>query len=210
MTGNSESTVDRRGRVSRRGFVALAGGSVGAAALLAACGGSDPGGEAAQFGDGDIGVLNYLLTLEHLETALYADIVKSGLFEGSQLATMRKFGEEEEEHAAALAKAAKRLGGDPAGEVKASFELESVGSALSRAEEIENLSAAAYLGQLTNVEHESALATVLSIHTVEGRHAATIATMLGKPITPDGAFAAPSTVKAVLRSAEPFIASELP
>jgi rubrerythrin len=56
--------------------------------------------ETAQFAKGDVGILNYALTLEYLETAFYADVVKSGLFVGADLATIRKFGEEEAEHVA--------------------------------------------------------------------------------------------------------------
>lgn len=94
--------------VSRRKFMALTGGSAAAAAFLAACGSdsgttttttaaakSAGGDETAQFGKGDIGILNYALTLEYLETAFYADVVKSGLFKGADLATIKKFGMEE-------------------------------------------------------------------------------------------------------------------
>ena len=45
---------------------------------------SGGGGETAQFGKGDLGIVNYALTLEYLETAFYADVVKSGLFKGSE------------------------------------------------------------------------------------------------------------------------------
>ena len=122
--------------VSRRKFMALTGGSAAAAAFLAACG-SDSGttttttrptaggggSETAQFGKGDVGILNYALTLEYLETAFYADVVKSGLFKGADLETIKKFGEEEAEHVAALTAAVKQLGGKPAPEPKTEFPL---------------------------------------------------------------------------------------
>ena len=92
------------------------------AAFLAACGSDERhddddhrrrrqrhgGDETEQFGKGDVGILNYALTLEYLETAFYADVVKSGLFKGSDLATIRKFGSEEAEHVAALTAASSR------------------------------------------------------------------------------------------------------
>ena len=56
---------------------------------------------------GDIGILNYALTLEYLETAFYADVVKSGLFKGEELQAIEKFGKEESEHVAALTAAVK-------------------------------------------------------------------------------------------------------
>lgn len=191
--------------VSRRQFMLLAGGSAAAATFLAACGDSGGDSETSQFGDGDVGILNYALTLEYLTTAFYAGVVKSGLFKGPELTTMRKFGEQEAEHVTALAKAVERLGGDPAERPKTGFPLQDARSALALAGTLENLSAAAYLGQVPKIENTAALTTALTIHTVEGKHAATINTLLGQPIAPEGPFAKPASAKAVLRSVEPFI-----
>jgi rubrerythrin len=207
--------------VSRRKFMALTGGSAAAAAFLAACGsGSDSdsstttstmsgggGGETEQFGKGDVGILNYALTLEYLETAFYADVVKSGLFKGADLETIKKFGAEEAEHVAALTAAVKQLKGTPAPEPKTEFPLKSAKSVLELAATVENLGAAAYLGQAGNIESPEVLASALAIHSVEGRHAAALNTLLGQSITPDGAFAKPATAKTVLKSVEPFIVS---
>lgn len=204
--------------VSRRKFMALTGGSAAASAFLAACGGNSGtttttsaqgggGGETAQFGKGDVGILNYALTLEYLETAFYADVVKSGLFKGAELATIRKFGEEEAEHVKTLAAAVKSLGGKPAPEPKTEFPLKSAKSVLELAGTVENLGAAAYLGQAGNIKSPAVLASALAIHTVEGRHASTLNTLLGMPITPDGAFAKPADAKTVLKSVKPFIVS---
>jgi hypothetical protein len=204
--------------VSRRKFMALTGGSAAAAAFLAACGSDSDtttsstataGGdsETEQFGKGDIGILNYALTLEYLETAFYADVVKSGLFKGADLETIRKFGAEEAEHVSALSAAVKQMGGKPAPQPKTEFPLQNAKSVLELASTVENLGAAAYLGQATNIKSPEVLASALAIHSVEGRHAAALNTLLGKPITPDGAFAKPATAKTVLKSVEPFIVS---
>ncbi|HVD37415.1 MAG TPA: ferritin-like domain-containing protein [Solirubrobacterales bacterium] len=206
-----------RDPVSRRKFLAVGGGSTAVAAFLAACGddsgtttttsmGSSGGaGETAQFGKGDVGIVNYALTLEYLETAFYADVVKSGLFKGAELETIRKFGAEEAEHVEALTAAVKQLGGKPAPEPKAEFPLKSAKSVLELAATVENLGAAAYLGQAANIQSPEVLASALAIHSVEGRHAATLNTLLGESITPDGAFAKPADVKTVLKSVEPFL-----
>ncbi len=205
--------------VSRRRFLAVGGSSTAVAAFLAACGddsgttttttdamGSGGGAsETAQFGKGDIGILNYALTLEYLETAFYADVVKSGLFKGADLETIRKFGREEAEHVQALNAAVKQLGGKPAPEPKAEFPLKSAKSVLELAGTVENLGAAAYLGQAANIQSPEVLASALAIHSVEGRHAAVLNTLLGESITPDGAFAKPADVKTVLKSVEPFL-----
>lgn len=190
------------------------------AAFLAACGsnsatttttsaesGGGGSGETEQFGKGDIGILNYALTLEYLETAFYADVIKSGLFKGAELATIKKFGEEEAEHVSALTAAVKQLGGKPAPEPKTEFPLKSAKSVLELAGTVENLGAAAYLGQAGNIESPEVLASALAIHSVEGRHASALNTLLGLSITPDGAFAKPADAKTVLKSVEPFIVS---
>jgi rubrerythrin len=206
------------GPQSRRKFLAVGGGSTALAAFLAACGSdsssttttgttSMSGGksETAEFGKGDVGILNYALTLEYLETAFYAEVVKSGLFKGADLATIRKFGSEEAEHVQALTQAVKSLGGKPAPEPKTEFPLKDAKSVLELAGTVENLGAAAYLGQAANIQSPEVLASALAIHSVEGRHAAALNTLLGESITPDGAFAVPADVPTVLKSVEPFI-----
>jgi Ferritin-like domain len=212
--------------VSRRKFVALTGGSSALAAFLAACGGSDddststsgsatttatggaiPPPPADTFGKGDLGILNYALTLEYLETAFYRDVVSSGLFKGDELATIKKFGDEEAEHVAALTAAVKQSGGTPAPMPKTKFPLDSADNVLMLAATVENLGAAAYLGQAGNIQSPQVLASALAIHSVEGRHASALNTLLGQSITPDGAFAKPATPMTVLNSVQPYIVS---
>jgi hypothetical protein len=201
--------------VSRRKLLAVTGGSTALAAFLAACGSDDgtttttsnAAGKSGteKFGKGDVGILNYALTLEYLEAAFYDDVIKSGLFKGSDLATIRKFGEEEAEHVTALTGFVKQMGGTPAPKPRTEFPLKSAKSVLELAATVENLGAAAYLGQAPHIKGASVLSAALSIHSVEGRHAAALNTLLGKSITPDGAFAKPAGAGEVLKSVEPFI-----
>jgi hypothetical protein len=213
---NKESALSRVAKdpVSRRKLLAVTGGSTALAAFLAACGSdsgtttTNGGGATSgteKFGKGDVGILNYALTLEYLETAFYEDVVKSGLFKGSDLATIRKFGGEEAEHVTALTGFVKQMGGTPAPKPKTEFPLKSAKSVLELAATVENLGAAAYLGQAPYIKGASVLAAALSIHSVEGRHAAALNTLLGESITPDGAFGKPAAASEVLKSVEPFI-----
>jgi rubrerythrin len=194
--------------LSRRQFMTLAGGSaVAASALLAACGGGGSSIDTSEFGDGDVGVLNFALTLEHLEVAFYAALIKADALSGVAEKTLGKFGEEEQEHVASLTKAIENLGGKPAPRPKTAFSIGNESEALGIGSELENAGAAAYLGQLPKVQSEATMGTLLSIHSVEGRHAAAINSLLGKPVTPNGAFAKPAAAKATLAAMEPFIVS---
>jgi rubrerythrin len=78
---------------------------------------------------------------------------------------------------------------------------------LKTAAEVENLGAAAYLGQAAAIEDRGVLEAALSIHSVEGRHAAALNSLLGQTITPDGPFATPATAEEVLPEVQPFLVS---
>jgi hypothetical protein len=212
-----ESALRRVARdpVSRRRFLALTGGTTAAGTLLAACGDDDDETGAttttdeemaSQFGEGDLGIVNYALTLEYLEAAFYDDVARSGLFKGDDLALIKAIGQAEREHVEALTATAKQLGGEPAAAPRTKFPLDDAQSVLELAATVENLGAAAYLGQAAAIEDPEILAAALSIHSVEGRHAAVLNVLVGKPPTPDGAFAMPADMQTVLDEVQPFIA----
>jgi hypothetical protein len=200
---------------SRKRFLKMVGGTGAAGALgvfLAACGSSKKKkktktGAAPSAGGAtsDIAIVNYALTLEYLEAAFYKDAAASGLFKGAQLDTIKQFGDQEQQHVDALIATAKKLGGTPAAKPQTKFPLASASSVLNLAATVENLGAAAYLGQAGNIQSKEVLAAALSIHTVEARHAAALNTLLGKTIVPDGAFAKPASMAEVLPKVKPFI-----
>jgi Ferritin-like domain len=208
-----------RDPVSRRKFMALTGGTASLSVLVAACGDDDDENTTsttettasddalAQFGEGDIGIANYALTLEYLEAAFYDEVAKSGLFKGGDLALIEKFGDSENQHVVALTGFVKDLGGKPAPKPKTMFDLADAPTVLKTAADVENLGAAAYLGQAGAIESPQLLAAALSIHTVEGRHAAALNTLTDQTITPDGPFAVPADAQTVLDSVQPFIVS---
>jgi Ferritin-like domain len=202
---------------SRKRFLRMAGGSAVAAGLsaaLAACGGSKEKstskatalGPLAQYGPGDVGVLNYALSLEFLETAFYLAAVQSGKLTGRNLALAQRFGAEESQHARALMAAVQKLGATPVKPQKTTFPLGSERGILGTASAIENLGAGAYLGQIDRIQGKEVLALVLSIHTVEGRHASAIDSAIGRSITPDGPFATPISALDVQGQIQTFLA----
>lgn len=193
--------------VSRRGFIVLAGGSIGVATLLAACGGdSTANAETSEFGSGDSGILNYLLTLEYALADFYGQLVSSKLFTSPERKALGQFGEQEREHAAAIVRQLKKIGAKPASKPQTTFALQTDAATLEIANKLENTIAAAYLGQLPHVEGESLRQKLVEIHSVEGNHAASIAYLQKKPVTPDGAFAKPATVEEVMAAMKPYLA----
>lgn len=211
---------------SRKKFLKMvgAGGAGAFALLLAACGddnnssgsntgtnaGSGSGSSAAassQFGMGDVGIAKYALTLEYLEADFYQQAAASGMLKGKALELGKEFGEQEQQHVDALESMLKKLGETLPAKPKGKFPLDSQESILTLAATVENLGAAAYLGQADKIKDPEILAAALSIHSVEARHASALNSALGKPATPDGGFAKPASMDEVLKQVKPYIAS---
>ncbi|MEA2474890.1 MAG: hypothetical protein QOE06_2805 [Thermoleophilaceae bacterium] len=201
---------------SRKRFLRMAGGgavAAGLAAAVAACGtqkktGNQFGGAGVgtqQYGQGDAGIVGYALFLERLEVAFYERAAASGKLTGRPLELAKRFASDENAHATTLAGALKSLGGREAPVPPFQFVLENQADILVTAAQVEAVGAGAYLGQVRRIQSKQILAAALSIHTVEARHAASLAQLLGRPIAPDGAFANPSPSSDVLRQIQPFL-----
>lgn len=202
-------------------MVGAAGATSFGAFVLAACGSTNnksssstaagaaatTSATAAHNGEtGDLEIVNYALTLEYLETEFYEKVIASGLFKGKVASLLKEFGAQEQTHVEALAGTAKKLGGTPAAKPEGKFPVESATQVAQLAYTVENLGAAAYLGQAAKIQNPEVLAAALAIHTVEGRHAATLGTLVKKAVTPDGAFAKPADMATVLAAVKPFLA----
>jgi rubrerythrin len=209
----------------RKKFLKMVGRNVGGAAaassfavFLAACGSSKKSSTSTTSSTpassapsttganaGDIMIVNYALTLEYLETEFYKKVIKSKLFSGPTQSLLQTIGAQEQKHVDALKHAATTLGGTPAAKVVGKFPVTSAAQVAKLAATVENLGAAAYLGQAANIVNTEILAAALSIHTVEARHAAILNTLNKLSITPDGAFAKPATMATVLAAVKPFL-----
>jgi hypothetical protein len=76
---------------------------------------------------------------------------------------------------------------------------------LRLAASLENTGAGAYLGQVEAIVSEEVLVAALSIHTVEGRHAAVVGRLAGDSLSPDGFLASPIDRNETMRRLEPFM-----
>ena len=205
---------------SRKRFLSMVGGAGAAGALamfMAACGSDDDEKDSASTSGenktkstgGDLEIVNYALTLEYLEAEFYAEVIKSGVVTDKAVGEAAKMiGQNEQEHVDTLLATAKKLG-TPAKKPKTNFQPVIDGGekmVLETAATVENLGAAAYLGQAGRIQSKEILAVALAIHTVEARHAAALNQIVGKSIVPDGAFAKPASMEEVLPQIKPFLA----
>ncbi len=157
----------------------------------------------SMFGKGDIGILNYALTLEFLEAAFYNEATKNNVVAdgNSQLAVfLRTVTRDENRHVGFLrsglgSKAVKRPKFNFGDTTKdpTMFALTS--------EVLENTGVSAYLGQAKNIRSAKILGQAGSILTVEARHASVIGVLnknSSDGIAPDGAFDRAKSARAIL------------
>ena len=142
------------------------------------------------FGQGDIGILNYALTLEYLEAAFYNEATANGFATGQTQIALKRTTEDENTHVKFLKGA---LGGKAVKSPKFDFGTTTTNAAefLPTAYALENTGVQAYMGQAFNIEKRAYLKAALTIVTVEARHASVfglLALNSAHAISPSGAF----------------------
>lgn len=162
-----------------------------------------------------VDVLNYALTLEHLEYSFYRDGLKQ--FKAKDFAAAGYadnvfdfFGmirDHEKEHVDTLTSVIGDLGGEAVKEASYDFGYADLAGFIGVAKALENTGVSAYTGAAQYLIEEDALLTAaLTIHGVEARHASYLNGLTGDSPFPE-AFDPPLSPDEVLAIAGPFIVS---
>jgi len=217
----AEIAAERR-RLSRRGVIGgsakLAGGGalaltlVGAPKLAFAQDEATPEAEPVELED-DIAILNFALTLEHLENSyyrdglgLFPDLLSDG-FGSPVLDRLAEIQAHEQAHVDTLTAVITDLGGEPVLEQAYDFTdaYASDSAFLETAQALENVGVGAYNGAGPLIEDPALLTAAGSIVSVEARHAAYLNLINDESPFP-GAVDEPLTPDEVLEAAGPFFA----
>ncbi|MDQ6821475.1 MAG: ferritin-like domain-containing protein [Actinomycetota bacterium] len=181
---------------TRIGFLRKAGLAGGAAVgggailggLISPALASAKGAPPRSFGKGDIGILNFALTLEYLERAFYNEATAMGKITDPKTAVfLAVTTRDERAHVAFLKKA---LGRHAVKRPKFNFQGIPSDQAKFQATAyvLENTGVHAYLGQAGNIKTPAYLLAAASIVTIEARHSGAIGSIIGKSISPNGPF----------------------
>jgi hypothetical protein len=188
------------------GAAGIMGGGAIASALIpgvasAATGGTPP----SNFGAGDIGILNYALTLEYLEREFYNTATQNKIVKHPQLlGILYTTTRDENAHVAALRSA---LGSNAIVEPDFDFgdAVKDQSKFAATAYVLENTGVHAYLGQAGNIQNPAYLLVAASIVTIEARHAGAIGSYLKhtpQEIAPSGSFDTGLTADQVLSAVQ--------
>jgi len=170
----------------------------------------------------DVPLLNYALTLEHLENAFYRDgldqfsdeelMNADALSEfGSEVRSsvpghLETVGAHEAAHVEAIAATVEDLGGSPVSEAEYDFGYSTPSEFLGVAKALENTGVAAYKGAAPTVSSDAVFSAAIGIHSVEARHAAFLNELNASSPFPAGVDE-PKTMEEVTEIAGQFIVS---
>lgn len=185
---------------SRRNYVA--GSTAGAPAYTSARGLSLAFAQELS----DVDILQFALTLEHLEARMYKEMLATNILAGKELDYFQQFGSHESAHVDALTSALSAAGATP---VTALAEynfppFNNRGDILNFAKVAEDTGVGAYQGAAALIDNKDYLAAAGSILQVEARHAAIINLLAGINPVPN-AFTKSLTVQQVLDIVNPVL-----
>jgi len=232
MRTETDGVLDFIGEVgeqlrSRRAFMGDAAKvGVGAAALSAAGAGSAmaEGDSESDSEPSDVDILNYALTLEHLEYAFYDEFLANhSESEVENSAVARYFArptlrystyqqiqdvrDHEQTHVEALSGTIEDLGGTPVEPANYEFPYETMEEFVAIADRLEAVGVSAYAGAAPMIDNEEVLKAALSIHSVEAEHQTYFQLLHLQRPAPD-AFNMARSMDQVLPIAKQFIVGE--
>ncbi len=154
----------------------------------------------------DVDIIQFALTLEHLEARMYQEMLATNILTGKDLNYFQSFGGHEAAHVDALTKALSAAGATPVA-AKGSYNFPAFnnrGDILNFAKVAEDIGVGAYQGAAALISNKDYLAVAGSIVQVEARHAAIINLLSGIAPVP-AAFTASLTVQEVLDKVNPIL-----
>jgi hypothetical protein len=154
---------------------------------------------------GDVGILNFALTLEYLETSFYDEAKSRAKASGELKKLIGLLAADEQQHVDALTATIKQLGGKPVAEPKFDFAYSDTAGFLKLAQTFEDTGVSAYNGAGPAIKSKEVLAAAGGIVQVEARHAAAIRLQNKEEPAPE-AFDPSLDEAQVLKAVEPFIA----
>ncbi|KAK3813677.1 MAG: ferritin-like domain-containing protein [Linnemannia elongata] len=162
----------------------------------------------------DIGILNYALTLEHLESAFYAEgLHKFGpdAFAAYHLDDKIRerfvhIGEHESTHVTVLTSVIEALGGKPVPKCTYKFPLDNLETFIAVSRALETTGVSAYTGAAAGITSEDLLTAAATIVTVEARQSSFLNELVGENGAPYS-FDTPLTPREIVTMATNFIES---
>lgn len=159
----------------------------------------------------DLEVLNYALTLEHLENTFYAQVNAGGKLQGNAAKYLAIIGAHEKAHVDALTAAISKAGGTPVQPLaKYNFgavgDMNSQAGILAIADILEPTGVKAYDGAAREIMDKAILGVAGQIVQVEARHAAIVKVLIDPNANPvPKAFEDKATPQEILDAIKPII-----
>jgi hypothetical protein len=154
---------------------------------------------------GDVGILNFALTLEYLEASFYDEAKTRAKASGDLKRLIGLLAEDEQQHVEALTASIRKLGGKPVAKPKFDFAYSDTAGFLKLAQTFEDTGVSAYNGAGPAIKSKEVLGAAGGIVQVEARHAAAIRLQNSEEPAPE-AFDPALDEAQVLKAVEPFIA----